>query len=226
MGARNRTRRAHTHRLIAERAGTHDRVHRHGGAGGAEPLAFSVPPSLSAADRAIAPAVEVEITDEYGNRVATTAQITVALAPGSSGSLTGRSVGHRYAGTATFGRPADRHRGHGYRLVASSPGLASATSDPFDIVAGGAAVMAIFQGNGQTAAAGSAVPVPPAVKLLDANGNPGLGCDDHVRGRRRGHGRGGSATTDADGVAPGGRLDARSGRGPAVATPRPRQDSR
>jgi len=169
----------------------------------AEPrgLAFSVPPSLSAADRAIAPAVVVEVTDEFGNRVATTAQVTVALAPGSKGTLAGRLSSTATAGAATFDDLRIGTAGVGYRLVASSQGLASATSNPFDIVPGGAAVMAIFQGNGQTAAAGSAVPVPPAVKLLDANGNPVSGASITFAPADNGTVAGGSATTDADGVA-------------------------
>jgi hypothetical protein len=51
-------------------------------------LAFKVPPSLSAADRPIAPAVEVEVTDDFGNPVSSSAAITVGLAAGT-GTLTG-----------------------------------------------------------------------------------------------------------------------------------------
>jgi acetyl esterase/lipase len=168
----------------------------------AEPsrLAFSVPPSLSAADRAITPAVEVEVTDAYGNRVTAAPEITMALAPSSSASLSGGLSATATAGTATFSNLRIGTAGTGYRLVASSPGLSSATSDPFDIVAGGAAVMAIFQGNGQTAAAGYAVPVPPAVKLLDANGNPVSGATITFAAADEGAVAGASATTDASGI--------------------------
>ena len=163
-------------------------------------LAFTGPPSLSAADRTIAPAVEVEVTDPFGNRVASGAQITLALAAGSSATLTGTLTRSATGGVAVFNDLRIGTAGSGYRLVASSQGLGPATSDPFDIVAGGAAVMAIFQGNGQTATVGTRVAVPPAVKLLDAGGNPVAGAVITFAPGNGGTVAGGSATTGTDGV--------------------------
>ena len=163
-------------------------------------LAFKVPPSLSAADRPIAPAVEVEVTDDFGNPVTSSAAITVGLAAGT-GTLTGTLTGAAVNGIARFSDLRVTTAGSGFRLVASAQGLSSATSTPFDVVAGGAAAMAIFAGTGQSGVVGSALAIAPAVKLLDAGGNPVAGVAVTFTAANGGSVAGANATTDADGVA-------------------------
>lgn len=163
-------------------------------------LAFRVPPSLSAADRPITPAVEVEVTDEFGNPVPSSASVTVGLG-GGSGTLAGSLTVAAVNGVATFTDLRLTSAGTGFRLVASAQGLTSATSTPFDIVAGGAAAMAIFAGNAQTGVVGSALAIAPAVKLLDAGGNPVAGVAVTFTAANGGSVAGANATTGADGVA-------------------------
>jgi acetyl esterase/lipase len=163
-------------------------------------LVFTVPPSLSAADRPITPAIEVRVTDEFGNPVASSAPIAIAKAAGS-GTLSGTLTVPAVDGLARFSDLRLTTAGTGYRLVVSGQGLASATSEPFDIVAGGAAAMAIFAGNAQTGEVGAALPVPPAVKLLDAGGNPVGGAAVAFAAGNGGSVAGATALTGADGVA-------------------------
>jgi hypothetical protein len=78
--------------------------------------------------------VTVEVTDASGNRVTTSsAVITVGLAPGSgSGTLSGTTTVTAVNGLATFDDLSIDAQGT-YALVASSPGLTSATSSTFRI---------------------------------------------------------------------------------------------
>jgi len=57
----------------------------------------------------------------------------------------------------------------------SATGLASATSGTIELTAGPASVLTATAGNNQTVAAGTPVPILPAVRLTDASGNPVAG---------------------------------------------------
>jgi hypothetical protein len=92
--------------------------------------------------------------------------------------------------------------------TAQSPGIANVTATAGDVSASAAvtvqstASLEIADGNGQTAAAGAAVPNPPAVRVLDALSNPVSGV--RVRftvGSASGSVTGESQTTGADGIA-------------------------
>ncbi len=99
-------------------------------------LAFVVQPSNALPNATISPTIKVEVQDANGNLV-TTATDPVTLAMGANsgganiaGTLTLAAVG----GEATFSIYLDK-AGSGYTLVASAPGLTSATSAAFYITA-------------------------------------------------------------------------------------------
>lgn len=80
------------------------------------------------------PPVAVEVVDRSGNPVSSsTAPITVALGSNPGGSTLGGTRTHNAAsGVASFGDLTVNNAGGPYTLVASSPGLTSATSKPFN----------------------------------------------------------------------------------------------
>jgi hypothetical protein len=92
--------------------------------------------------------------------------------------------------------------------TAQSPGVANLTATAGDVSASAAvtvqstASLEVADGNGQTAAAGAAVPTAPAVRVLDALGNPVSGVRVRfVVGSASGSVTGESQTTGADGLA-------------------------
>src|SRR5207302_529527 len=139
----------------------------------ADTLAWLVPPSNVAAGAHITPALQVEVRDQFGNRVtAATAGITLAIGTNpSSGALT---VTPRNAvnGVATFDDASIDKAGSGYTLVASSGGLHPATSAQFNVTAAAATSIAPSAGNNQAATVGTAVTTPPAVIVRDQFANP------------------------------------------------------
>jgi uncharacterized protein YjdB len=109
----------------------------------ASALAFTVQPSNTAPGATITPAVQVDIRDQFGNRV-TSAANNVTLAIGtnpSGGTLAGTPTLGAVGGVATFSDLSIAQTGTGYGLAASASGLTGATSNAFDI--GAASVSAI-----------------------------------------------------------------------------------
>ncbi|HEY3280284.1 MAG TPA: hypothetical protein VGJ83_07205 [Gemmatimonadales bacterium] len=98
-------------------------------------LAFTVQPSAAAAGTAIAPAVQVAVTDAAGNIVsAASDSITVALGTNpSSGVLSGTLTVGASAGVASFADLRIDQPGTGYTLMATGTGLAPDTSAAFDV---------------------------------------------------------------------------------------------
>lgn len=110
----------------------------------------------------------VEIRDASGNVVASSATVTLALAPG--GTLLGTSSVAAVGGVATFSGLSVEAAGS-YALVATSAGVSPHTSAPFEVVAAAPARLAF------TASPGGGVagePLAPAavVRVEDAFGNP------------------------------------------------------
>src|SRR5947199_362429 len=122
-------------------------------------LAFTVPPSTTAAGAAITPAVQVTAQDALGATVVSfTGDVTVALATNpAGGTLGGTTTLAAVNGVATFANLTIERVGQGYTLRAST-GALSQTSAPFEIT---------------TAAAGKLgmVTQPSALQLHDAAGN-------------------------------------------------------
>jgi uncharacterized repeat protein (TIGR03806 family) len=100
-------------------------------------LAIIQQPGTSTAAAPISPAIRVAIQDASGALV-TGATATISLAIGSNpaaGTLSGTTTQAASAGIATFPSVAINAAGSGYTLIASSSGLASATTTPFSVLA-------------------------------------------------------------------------------------------
>ncbi len=121
-------------------------------------LAFVTQPSDTLRSAIIAPPVEVEILDQFANRVTadsvTGVDITITAGTGTVGAvLSGTTTQTAVGGLVTFADLSINLAGTAYTLDATIPSLALATSAPFDI---------------------NAPPSPPAVLISHwaADGNP------------------------------------------------------
>lgn len=106
-------------------------------AANATKLLVTTQPANAAAGATLAPVV-FTAEDDNGN-VATgfTGAVTVAFAAnGAGGTLLGTATVNAVAGVATFSGLSIAKAGSAYTLVASATGIASATTNPFDIVPG------------------------------------------------------------------------------------------
>ena len=141
-------------------------------AGTATHVGFVQQPSQTAGGATITPAVTVEILDAGGNRVNSTANVTVALAnnPGGLGTLGGTKTVAASAGLATFSTLNIDHAATGYTLGATSGSLTGATSNAFDIVVGAPAKL-VFGQQPTSAVAGVAISPAVTVRILDAGNN-------------------------------------------------------
>jgi hypothetical protein len=135
-------------------------------------LIFSVQPSTTTAGVTIAPAIKVTAQDAQGNTVTTFAgNITVAIGanPGGGG-LSGTKTVPAVAGIATFSDLSINRNGTGYTLVASSTGLAGATSTTFNILVGPLSQLA-FTVQPQTTTSLTALTPAVQVTARDSVGN-------------------------------------------------------
>ena len=101
-------------------------------------VAFVVEPSDAAANATITPPVEVEILDQYGNRVTqdNTANVDIAITSGTgnpSAALAGTLTRTATSGLVVFNDLSIDSAGTGYTLNAQIPSLALATSATFAI---------------------------------------------------------------------------------------------
>jgi hypothetical protein len=97
-------------------------------------LAFTTQPSNTGANALITPAVVVEIRDQFGNRVNSSANVVMAIgANPASGGLFGTLTQAAVGGVATFSTLAINNAGTGYTLVAGSSGAADAISSAFNV---------------------------------------------------------------------------------------------
>jgi adhesin/invasin len=137
-------------------------------AAGAAMLAFVQQPVSTTAGATIS-AVSVKLTDSGGNPLH---GVAVALsAQGGSGTLQGTVTGTTDTiGTATFNDLRITATGS-YQLKAVA-GALSALSNTFQIAPAAAANITVFDGNGQTAAVGTAYGAPLGASVVDAFGNP------------------------------------------------------
>ncbi|MFZ5470911.1 MAG: hypothetical protein ACOZIN_15905 [Myxococcota bacterium] len=139
--------------------------------GPAAVLAFTASPASGTAGAPLSP-LQVEVRDAVGNRVdSSTASITLTLGNNPTGAtLSGGGPQAAVAGIASFAAASLNRTGNGYTLVASSTGLASETSGPFDVGPGPAAAV-VFTTVAQTVQAGDCSAVA-TVEVRDALGNP------------------------------------------------------
>jgi len=101
-------------------------------------LVFLVQPTSATAGASMTPPVEVEIRDEFTNRVTDAAnEVTLAIASNpAGGTLTGGGPAAAVGGVASFAGLSVDKAGTGYTLEASSLGLTGATSAAFSVMAG------------------------------------------------------------------------------------------
>lgn len=132
------------------------------------------PNAILVAGQSVTRALIVEARDAAGVRVPTfTDSVTIALGVNPSGATLGgtRRVA-AVAGVATFGAWSVDSLGSGYTVVASASGLTSATTDPFDVGSGGAALVTVVNGDAQTGFVGQALALPIVLRVTDALLNP------------------------------------------------------
>jgi hypothetical protein len=136
--------------------------------GPAVKLVFGVQPTNTLAGATISPAVTVRVEDANGSVVtSSSASVTVAiLANPGAGTLSGTATLAASAGVATFGTLSINNVGVGYTLVATSSGLASATSATFSITSSNRLVFTTQPGGGT---AGGVWPQQPVVAVENSS---------------------------------------------------------
>jgi alpha-tubulin suppressor-like RCC1 family protein len=166
-------------------------------------LALAVAPAAVAQSGALlAPQPVIQLQDAQGNPVAVRNKVVLVALAAPGGTLTGTlQAKSDDAGRATFTNLAIAGPVGPRRLRFDSQGLLSVTSATIQLEAGSAAALAPVAGNLQTAVAGSAVPVPPSVRVTDGAGNPLAGVAVSFVPSSGGSVSGGQAVSGADGVA-------------------------
>jgi hypothetical protein len=164
-------------------------------------LVITTQPSSSAqSGAAFAQQPVIQLRDEFGNDVAQAGvNVTAAIASGG-GSLGGNTtVATNASGMATFTNLSITGTVGARTLSFTSGSLTAATSQAIDITAGAATTLTLQDGDGQTAPAGAAVPVPPSVRVTDAAGNPVAGVSVTFAVASGGGSLAGSGTVATDG---------------------------
>lgn len=149
-------------------------------AGTATRLTVVVQPTTTGAGVPIAPAVQVNAQDAFGNTATSyTANVTIAIGTNPvGGTLSGTTTRAAVAGVATFGNLSLDKAGTGYTLTAAATGLTGTTSSAFNVIAGGisatqsslaAAPSSITASSGTSAAT-------ITVTARDSQGNPVAGA--------------------------------------------------
>lgn len=174
------------------------------------------PPSTASSGVPLDPQPVVQLQDPSGTPLAregVTVSVQIASGPGSLTGTTSRATDAdgnvAFTDLAIAGAPGAR------TLIFAASGYAPATSTPISIGVGAPSVVAVAAGAGQTAPAGTAVPVRPAVIVRDAGGTPvaSVAVTFAVTGGG-GSVTGGAATTGTDGIATVGSWTLGSSPGP------------
>ncbi|MEI7742627.1 MAG: hypothetical protein WCK58_02625 [Chloroflexota bacterium] len=146
-------------------------------------LAFTVVPSGATGGSSFTTQPAIQVTDAFDNPVTiSSTAITLSLQAniaGGSLACNGGPVRTTSAGLATFTGCAIDKAGWAYQLVASAPGLSTATSPPFDVVPGVPAQIS-FLVEPAAGMGGSPLGTQPVIALLDAGGNQTTGSGGAV----------------------------------------------
>jgi hypothetical protein len=136
----------------------------------ASAMAFGPVAAETQAGSAIGPAVQVRVTDRFGNPTSGSGEVTLALGANPGGStLQGTLTQPVTNGVATFPDLRLEKAGRGYTLKASQTGLTPATSAPFAILG---AEPTRLEFAAQPRSTPNGLPLNEvAVRLLDAFGN-------------------------------------------------------
>ncbi len=134
-------------------------------------LVFVQNPSNAVAGAVVSPSVTVKLLDPYGNATTSNAAVTLSIGTNPGGGvLSGTTTVAASSGTATFSTLNLNKSGSGYTLIASSPGITSATSTPFSISPATASRLVFDQGP-VNSNAGTWLTPPLTVRILDSFGN-------------------------------------------------------
>ena len=142
-------------------------------AGPAAALEFVVQPTSTPSAVAIAPAVAVQVVDEFGNPVVEddATEVALSLVGGAPAAVLGGAAPQTVtAGVAVFDALTIDLAATGYRLEASAAGLSGAISGAFDVGAGPAARLG-FAVQPSTTLVGSPMAPAVTVRVEDAAGN-------------------------------------------------------
>ncbi|MCP3136490.1 beta strand repeat-containing protein [Pyxidicoccus xibeiensis] len=134
-------------------------------------IAFRQVPEQAQAGSALGPAVQVAVTDRFGNATGNgSGNVTLALAANPGGdTLRGTLTAAVTGGVATFADLVLQKAAAGYTLKASLTGMTPVTSNPFTVV-GAEATRVAFQTQPRSTPSG--LPLNEvAVRLVDAFGN-------------------------------------------------------
>lgn len=160
------------------------------------------PGSQAQSGVAFNPQPVLQLVDAQHQPVSQSGVPVTAVLLGDLGALTGPVQARTdHDGKATFTGLALSGTLGSFRLRFDATGLASVTSDPIQLSAGAAALLSVFAGNLQTAVAGAAVPIAPAVRITDGSGNPIAGLPVSFTASAGGSVDGSATVTDANGVA-------------------------
>ena len=152
-----------------------------GGDGGTEPptlhptrLALVTQPSTQGQSRlALTPQPVIQLQDDQGAAVPQAGvPVTASIATGGGDLIGTTTVNTSSTGRATFTQLAVSGLAGPRTLTFTSPNLVSVTSGTIELSPGAAATISVNGGDGQNAATGIAVPVPPSVVVTDADNNP------------------------------------------------------
>jgi acetyl esterase/lipase len=131
-------------------------------------LAFAALPEGAVAGVVFDPPVVVAVQDQYGNLVPSSSpEVQLQV---NKGNLAGAAAARAANGVATFAGLHIDQGGVGYVLTATADGLTPAESAEFPVATGIATQLLPAGGDGQSAVAGSAVAIAPAVVARDAGG--------------------------------------------------------
>ncbi|UCF19319.1 MAG: hypothetical protein JSU87_15535 [Gemmatimonadota bacterium] len=139
-------------------------------AGAATQLSFATGPSDAVAGEPIAPAVQVEVRDAFGNLTNATVTIALGANPGG-GTLSGTTSASTVEGVASFANLSIDMAAAGYTLVASTSGVGNVTSNLFGIAPAAPASLSLIGGNDQVQVIGFPLDDPFVVRVFDAYGN-------------------------------------------------------
>ncbi|HEV2671992.1 MAG TPA: Ig-like domain-containing protein, partial [Gemmatimonadales bacterium] len=168
-------------------------------------LTITTPPGTTAQNGVpLSPQPVVQIQDADGNNVSQGGTVITAAIASGDGTLGGTlTLNTNSSGVASFTDLKITGVVGTRTLRFTSPGLTDVTSSAINLTAGPASTVDVNAGNGQSAAAGTAVAVAPSVIVRDASGNPvsGVAVTFVTPGTSNGSVTGGSQTTNAAGVA-------------------------
>lgn len=143
--------------------------------GPAAALGFAVqPPPASSSGSALTPVPVVRVFDASGNAVDPDPEVvvTIDIASGAGGTLSGPTTVTTVAGAATFNGLVLTGPTGTYTLRASGGGLPAVVSSGITLGAGGASRLGMVTQPSATVPSGEVLPVQPVVQLLDAANNP------------------------------------------------------